>query len=313
MMKRSALFLVFAVCGGLASVPVSAQSRDAASWAAHVATEYTAATNITYLTASNTELKLDIYAPRGITTPNPVVIYYHGGGWVGGSREGAIWWLAPYLEMGFTVVNVSYRLGRVALAPAAVEDCRCALQWVVRNAKERNFDVTKIVLTGASAGGHLSLTSGMLTAAAGLDRQCPSAFGPIPNVPAEEPKVAAIVNWFGITDVGDLLEGPNAQGYAIAWMGSQLNRHDIAKRTSPLTYVRAGLPPTITIHGDADRVVPYSHATRLHAELQKHGVTNQLVTVPGGGHGGFTREQNEKNYAAIREFLGKLGLLKPRS
>lgn len=55
--------------------------------------------------------------------------------------------------------------------------------------------------------------------------------------------------------------------------------------------------------------MPLRHATRLHEELQKHGVPNQLVTVPGGGHGGFTREQNEANYAAIRAFLGKLALL----
>jgi dipeptidyl aminopeptidase/acylaminoacyl peptidase len=53
-------------------------------------------------------------------------------------------------------------------------------------------------------------------------------------------------------------------------------------------------------------VVPISHATRLHAELTKHRVRNQLITVPGAGHGDFTREQNVKNYAAIREFLGDI-------
>jgi acetyl esterase/lipase len=108
----------------------------------------------------------------------------------------------PYLETGWSVVNVEYRLARVSLAPAAVEDCRCALRWVIRNAKQYNFDTNKIVVTGHSAGGHLALTTGILPASAGLDRQCPGN---------EELKVAAIVNWFGITDVVDLLDGATSR------------------------------------------------------------------------------------------------------
>ena len=77
---------------------------------------------------------------------------------------------------------------------------------------------------------------------------------------------------------------------------------------SSLTYVRPGVPPVLTVHGDDDTIVPYRHATRLHAELTKHGVRNELVTVPGGGHGGFSREQDEHSFAAIRAFLGALGL-----
>lgn len=312
-MKHARRFLL-AAFALLMCIPASrAQSRDVATWTAHLSSEYAVNAGVPYLTANNVELKLDIYTPRGLTSPNATVIFYHGGGWTQGSREAAVLSLMPYLEMGFTVVNVSYRLAKVSPAPAAVEDCRCALLWVVRNAKQYNVDVNKIVLTGGSAGGHLALTSGMLPASAGLDRQCPSAFGPWPGPPVEEPKVAAIVNWFGITDVADLFAGPQAQGYAIAWMGSQLDRNEIAKRVSPLTYTRPGLPPVITIHGDADLLVPYAHAQRLHAELTRHGVINELVTVPGGGHGGFSREQNEKNFAAIRAFLTKLNLLKPRA
>ena len=60
-----------------------------------------------------------------------------------------------------------------AHAPAAVEDCRCALRWVYRNAEQYNFDLEKIVVAGSSAGGHLALTTGMLPESAGLDRQWP--------------------------------------------------------------------------------------------------------------------------------------------
>jgi acetyl esterase/lipase len=281
---------------------VYGQLSETASWAANLSAQYRVVTDITYLTANNWEAKLDVYQPQAATGPSPTLVYIHGGGWVGGNKDAAILNLVPYLELGWAVVNVEYRLARVSLAPAAVEDCRCALRWVISKAKDYNFDTNKIVVTGHSAGGHLSLTTGMLPAEAGLDRQCPGS---------EDLKVAAIINWYGITDVGDLLDGPNMKTYAVAWMGSLPNRDEIARRVSPLSYVRSGLPPVLTIHGDADPTVPYSHAVRLHEALTKAGVPNQLLTMPGGKHGGFSRAETQKAYATIREFLGKLSLLKP--
>ena len=67
-------------------------------------------------------------------------------------------------------------------------------------------------------------------------------------------------------------------------------------------------PPILTIHGDADSIVPYDHATRLHELLDEWGVPNQLITIEGGGHGGFSPEENQHIYAAIRAFLGEHGL-----
>jgi dipeptidyl aminopeptidase/acylaminoacyl peptidase len=140
----------------------------------------------------------------------------------------------------------------------------------------------------------------MIPASAGLDRQCP---GP------EMPKAAAIVNWYGITDVVDLLEGANMKPYAVAWLGSRLDRETIAKRLSPLAYVRRDLPPVLTIHGDADPTVPYTHATRLHAALQGAGATSELVTIPKGGHGNFPRAEQLRAIAAVRAFFAKHRLL----
>ena len=163
------------------------------------------------------------------------------------------------------------------------------------------------MLTGNSAGGHLALTTGMLPASAGMDRLCPGDRGPGP-VSTEEMKAAAIINWFGITDVVELLDGPNMRSYAVAWLGGLGNREEIAKRVSPLTYVRQGLPPVLTIHGDADPTVPYTQAVRLRQALEKAGVPAELMTVPGGKHGNFTLDENLKIYAAIRSFLAKHNL-----
>jgi acetyl esterase/lipase len=278
---------------------VSAQPALGQGYSTSISTAYRVTPNITYLTANNFEAKLDVYARSDATTPQPTMIWIHGGGWTGGNKEGATFSLLPYMEMGWNVVNVEYRLAKVSLAPAAVEDCLCALRWVIRNAKQYGFDTNKIVVSGGSAGGHLALTTAMIPASAGLDRECPGT---------DELKVAAVVDWYGITDVADLLDGANMKTYAVQWMGSMPNRVEIAKRVSPLTYVRAGVPPIISIQGDQDPVVPYSHSVRLQDALKKVGVDGELVTIPGGKHGGFTRAENQRAYEAIKAFLAKHGL-----
>ncbi len=278
-----------------------ALASEASSFAAWVGNKYRVRPDITYKVASNAEQKLDVYTVRGSSFPRPTAIYIHGGGWVGGSKEGSILRIAPYLEMGFNVVNVAYRLGRVARAPAAVEDCRCALRWVIRNADTYGFDTDKLVVTGRSAGGHLSLATGILPVSAGFDAECISGV---------QPKVAAVVNYYGITDVADLMAGkPNEKSYTVSWLGSQTDREDIARSVSPIHHVRKGIPPILTIHGAADRVVPYSHATELHRRLDAAGAEHELLTIPGGGHGGFSQDEVARIDSAIRAFLGKHGLL----
>jgi acetyl esterase/lipase len=177
---------------------------------------------------------------------------------------------------------------------------------VTYHVKNYNFDTTRIVLTGGSAGGHLALITGMLPAHSIFDRQCPTN-DDIRWTEATEPqaKVAAIINWYGITDVAELIQGPNAKHYAVEWFGSMSNRQELARDVSPINYVRAGVPPIITIQGDEDDIVPYNQAVRLHAALDSVGVSNQLVTIRGGKHGGFNRQDLVKSFSAIRAFLRK--------
>ena len=272
------------------------QLSETAGWAIDVGRDFRSIPNVTYLTANQWEGKLDIYVPRDNSAgPHPTFIYFHGGAHVFGSKEASFLTLLPYLEMGWAVVNVEYRLAGAAHAPAAVEDCLCAVRWVIEHADDYNLDASRLVLTGASAGSHLALTSGMLPASTCLDRQCPGA--PI--------DVAAIVNWYGITDVLERLEGPHSRPGTVRWFGSNPNRQELAQRLSPIRYVREGLPPIITIHGDQDPRIPHTQAVRLHEGLDQVGVPNQLVTIPGGGHGGFPPDEMRRSHEEIRAFLAK--------
>jgi acetyl esterase/lipase len=276
----------------LAVVSMMAQATTPAML--QIADRYWMQPDVVYAGANNTPLKLDVWYPRDNPNPTPTLVYIHGGGWIFGSKEGAVYQLLPYLERGWRVVNVEYRMAGNSLAPGAVEDTRCALRWVLRNAAQYKFDTSKIVLTGHSAGGHLSLITAMLPKGTPIDNRC---YGD------EDLKVAAVVNWYGISDVNDLIAGPNLKNYAVMWMGSMPNAAEVAKSVSPLTYVRKDLPPVITIHGDKDDVVPYSHATRLHEALQRNGVTNKLVTVKGGGHGMFAQTDYATAFDEIWKFL----------
>ena len=298
---------VFACAASLFVAPATfAQLPPTAEWATRAQNEYQLFPNVTYLTATGYESKLDVYKRRDTTTPQPTLIFYHGGGWVQGTKEASFMSIMPWLEMGWNVVNVEYRMARVALAPAGVEDGLCALRFVVGQAKTYGIDTSRIVVSGESAGGHLALTTGMIPESAGFTRVC--AGGGFAGYDASVPKVAAIINWYGITDLADMLGGPNARSYAVQWLGAPANRDDIARSVSPLAYVRAGLPPVLSIQGDADPIVPYSQNVRLRDALTKAGVTNELFTVPGGGHGNFTAEERVKIYLKIREFLAKHGL-----
>lgn len=297
MLKFNTKFLLLLMLPLLAislNNPIVAQLSETARWATTLQLKYRSHLNITYLRANNVPLKVDIYTPKKSEKPVPTLMYFHGGGWIRGAKDVTTLQILPYIEQGWSVVTVQYRLRPTSPAPAAVEDCLCALRWVIRNAEKYNFDVNKIVLSGDSAGGHLALTTGMLPESVGLDRQCPGK---------EELKVAAIVNWYGITDVADLLEGQNERSYAVEWVGSRTDRLQLAQRVSPINYVREDLPPIITIHGDADTIVPYSHGVQLHQALEQVEVPNELVTISGGGHGNFTENEMIYIYDKIHTFL----------
>lgn len=287
------------------------RERNELALISRIMNRYTVNGNVTYKSVNGWEGKLDVYSPRDLKSPNPTVVYYHGGGWTVGTKEERSLLLLPYMLKGWTVVNVEYRVSSQALAPAAAEDAWCALQWVFDNANTSFqsstgptpylFDTTRIVTTGTSAGGHLALLVGMAPPSAGLGKDCPSTR-------QSDRKVAAIVDWFGITDVGELRGKPGEDSLGGRWIGIQSNGDQIARQVSPVTYVRKDVPPIISLHGDMDTGVPYAQKQRFHELLQQAGADHKLITIKGGGHGIFKPEDNLDGYQAIWDFLAARGL-----
>lgn len=235
------------------------------------------------------ETVLDIVQSRAPALKNrPGVIVIHGGGWVEGDKESMLErFCVPFVQRDFVAANVEYRLAKSAPAPAAVNDVLKAAQWLHDHAAEYKVDANQIIVIGESAGGQLALMVAM----------APTDLGP-------GTKIVAAIDFYGIADVADQIEGAHKQPYAEAWIPDQPGRMDLARRLSPITYVRKGLPPILAIHGDADTIVPYEQSVRLTKALKAAGDDTELITVQGGQHG-FPPEKMNELWPQVFKWLKK--------
>ncbi|MBI1789422.1 MAG: alpha/beta hydrolase [Acidobacteria bacterium] len=242
------------------------------------------------------ETVLDVLQPKTKQKgKRPGVLLIHGGGWTGGTKEQRVEYAAlQWLWKGFVVANVEYRLAKAAPAPAAVSDVLEAARWFRGHAGKYKVDPNRIVATGDSAGGHLALMVAMTPKTAEL------------GTPA---KVAAVVDFYGIADVNDQIGGPNQRAYAVTWVPEQPGRETLARRVSPMTYIRRDLPPILAIHGDSDKTVPYEHSAKLVQALQAAGAGAKLLSVPGHGHS-MPQATLDAQYGQIFAWLRERGVLR---
>jgi acetyl esterase/lipase len=258
---------------------------------------YEARLNVVYTTVKDWEGKMDLYLGPREKGPSPVVINIHGGGWNHGVKESQTGF-STFFKAGFAVANIEYRLTGQATAPAAVEDTRCALIYLIKNAKNLNIDVNKIVIMGGSSGGHLALMAGLLGNDHRFDGNCQGV---------ENIKVAAIIDKYGITDVWDWGYGKNLTSKSARnWLGDKASDQAFAATVSPIHYVDKNSPPVFIVHGDADPTVPYQQSVDLHKKLQEAGVKTEFITVPGGLHGKFEKTVNSDLNKAIIKFISEV-------
>jgi acetyl esterase/lipase len=281
--RRRALSAAGALAGIAAAlmVVVPWAANPAASWAETFAAapQATPTATETYATVEGQDLKVDVYLPESASAV-PAVVYVHGGGWSGGSRyESAPWqqWLA---DQGYAVFSIDYRLAPPPRWRDAVGDVKCALGWVRANAGTYGADASSVSLIGDSAGGHLSL---MAAYTAGDPEFAPSC-------DVDEAPVASVSSWFAPTDLTTLAAESDmpdsAEGYLRDYLGGTVEeepgRYEAA---SPLAHVQEGLPPTMIVHGGADRLVAASQGAALTEALTAAGVPVTALDLPWAHHG----------------------------
>ncbi len=205
-----------------------------------------------------------------------------------------------------SVVTVEYRNAKDAPAPAAIQDTRCAMAWVKRNAAKYNFDPNRVVLYGGSAGGHLAL----------MGAYAPASFNP-PGC-TDQPKVVAVLDFYGPTNLAEGADAtwqlglyapggsprtcrcppnpspPGAKPTPTRWPAPDQKTLALAREMSPMTYIRPGLPPTFIVNGDSDHTVDPTQSAELKQALDAAGIPNGQYIVAGGGHGNFSAAESDK-------------------
>ena len=225
---------------------------------------------------------LNIARPIDLNGPRPLVLWIHGGGWAGGSRDGLQHMAETCAAFGYVSATTDYRLTTGGHRfPTQLHDVAAALCYLQENAERFGIDPTRIILGGDSAGGHLSLLLGMCRDESLLA---------LTSEQTARIKIRGIVNIYGPTDMLALaaIQPPNPLTRPLidALMGEPPGKAPQKwKNASPITFVDKACPPILTIHGDLDGVVPFSQATSLDERCQSVGQPHRLIKVTGANHG----------------------------
>jgi acetyl esterase/lipase len=261
--------------------------------------------NITYGKGGETELKLDLARPVE-AGPFPAIVFIHGGGFYQGSRQAYQETIREAAKRGYVAATISYRLMQFDAEqkerttaepnfPAQIHDAKAAIRWLRANADQYDVDPDRIGVTGASAGGHLSLLIGLSDAGADLE-------GDGGN-PERSSRVQAVVNFFGPTDAATCYEvSSDPWIFRLFLSGTPQERLETYRIASPATYTSSDDPPVLTLHGDQDTLVPVSQAKLLDDKMKKAGADHTLVVLKGQGHG-FGGEHQAKAMKAMWNFF----------
>ena len=240
--------------------------------------------DVVYKRVNGRDLRLDIYSPKSITHPLPVVLWIFGNRWSRGSKNHP-----PPLDLmsqGYIVVSIDYRLSGEAPFPAAIEDCKAAVRWIRANAAAYHFDPDHIGAWGHSAGGHLAALLGTSGGVAELEGGDNSSFSS---------RVQAVCDMSGPSDILQFYEAVSNSNERIAridrssieqFLGGSVEQNRAkAIAASPTTYVSKDDPPFLIIHGEEDMTIPVSQSEVLASKLKAAGVQVTLIMAERRGHG----------------------------
>jgi acetyl esterase/lipase len=237
---------------------------------------------VVYATPQGPPLRLDVWRASRATgqPPRPAILRLHGGAWSFGTRSDQPGWNRWLNALGYDVFDADYRLPPPARWRDEVGDVKCALGWVAANAARYGVDPQRIGLVGNSAGANLAL----LAAYSSGDPRLPAS--------CDVPPVAArfVVNLYGPTDLARLYATNSEPGSLASLLEAYVggSPHALPDRyalLSPLSHVTSRSPPTLTLHGEADRLVPVEHARLLDEALAAAGVAHETYLFPWSPHG----------------------------
>jgi len=246
--------------------------------------------NIAYNNDTLANHLLDIYLPPNTKGKIPLVIFIHGGGWLGNDKYADIGYMkktvAEIVSSGFALASIDYRFATQAIFPAQIQDCNRAISFLVDNADKYGLDKKRIAVMGFSAGGHLASLTGL-----SKNNNVENFFMPGTN---KSFSFKAVIDFYGPAEL-ILFPGANdpKSPESLLIGATPVSRPDLAKAASPVTYVDKNDPPFLIIHGEKDDLVSNRHSQLLSSWLQVVGVENELVIVKDAPHFGEMYDVDE--------------------
>ena len=246
--------------------------------------------NIPYNNDTLKKHLLDIYLPADAKGKLPLIVFIHGGGWLGNDKYADMGYMPntvnAMLENGFAVASIDYRFATQAVFPAILQDCNKAVSFLFDNANKYQIDESRIALMGFSAGGHLASLMGTSQNNKVSNLYFPNTYRPF--------KYKAVVDFYGPTDLVLLPGNEDAKSPEALLIGATpLSRPDLAKAASPLTYIDKNDPPFLIFHGEKDNVVSNKQSKLFSAWLNHYGVKNELTIVKDAPHFGTMYDVEE--------------------
>lgn len=238
---------------------------------------------------------LDLWLPPRAPAPAPLVILYHGGGFVGGDKRDIAGKVPPLLDAGYAVASVDYRLARESRFPAAVQDAKAAVRHLRAHAAEYGLDPGRFAAWGESAGGNIAALVGTTGG-----RSTPFDDPALGNNDASS-AVQAVVDWYGPVDFlrRDAQAASSqsecrtpalreADDYMTAYLGAPVEAvPGEAEQSNPVAYIASArtLPAFSIGHGTADCQVPVGQSILLDDALTDAGHRSELHLLDNAAHG----------------------------
>lgn len=256
--------------------------------------------NLEYVSGGHERHKLDLFLPKEASEPLPLIIWIHGGAWQNGSKDGCPPLRKGYIEQGYAVASINYRLSGHAIFPAQIEDCKAAIRWLRGHAEEYNLDPDRFGVWGSSAGGHLVALVGTSGGVSEFD---------VGDFMEQSSSVQAVCDFYGPTDLIAFVRTPGYTKHADIHSpeskligGLVLENEKQAASANPIEYINEDDPPFLIVHGDKDPVVPINQSELLFKAMKSHNLSVHFHTIHGAGHGGAGFDTLELNEMVLKFF-----------
>lgn len=240
-------------------------------------------------------LRMDCFYDQQIKEKKPAIIWIHGGGFTEGDISRKCRPERRFLHLvkeGYFLASIDYRLAQVRPFPAQMEECKCAVRYLRKNADKFGIDPERIGIWGESCGGQIA---GLMSVSEGIPD-----FEDKGGCEGVSSEIQAAVSWYGALDALEFhnirmaVDPDYPPRFAVIYGGSPEKMKDVLNKTNPMTYINKKHCPLLAMSSDTDDRISYTVNIEFCEQAEKYGNFAKYVVVKNQGHGYFEGEEYDQ-------------------